>query len=509
MSVLALGMIIFVASKVYAPVFSGNQNTYFIHGLSNVGGNRLANDFLSVSADHVPVFSAFITAISAVLPPVSFQILHAAMLGIYFISVVGIARHLFSSYHKTVPLVLLVAILVGFQSPWLASLVPNSLVTLQNNLWGKGLAGQTTMSSSLEPATAGIFLFFSLLALIQTRYVTAGLFLVIPALIHPSYLVISSFLAIGYILALLRDRSSLRSAAIVVLISGSGLILVSSYLLWGYLQSSQEVNSEAARILVNDRLPHHALPKIWFGRGDIVQLVVVALAWFIVRKTILGTVIGISTSLALLFSGVQLITGSETIALLFPWRISVILVPLSSVVITAYAIDFITTRGLLGQFSFSRVSKYVLITAAFILAGVIVFYAMGESRDKNVLANAFPHAGVANYLDESEINDLSIMIPPKRWTPLDNFRLDAMVPVFVDQKNHPIFGEDVVEWDRRLKVARDVYSNLDKGRCDVVKGLLAGEYVTHILVLVGSGIQNCGSWVDEYIDESYKLIRVE
>ena len=61
---LIAGAVIFVASQVYAPVFSEIQNGYFVHGLSNIGGNNLANDFLASVIDHAPVFSAVITAVA-------------------------------------------------------------------------------------------------------------------------------------------------------------------------------------------------------------------------------------------------------------------------------------------------------------------------------------------------------------------------------------------------------------------------------------------------------------
>src|SRR5262249_45263360 len=63
------------------PLYSANQNTYFLHGLANSGSGQLAHDWLAKTADPVPVFSALVQFTVRWLWPPLFHLYTCALYG--------------------------------------------------------------------------------------------------------------------------------------------------------------------------------------------------------------------------------------------------------------------------------------------------------------------------------------------------------------------------------------------------------------------------------------------
>ena len=76
-------------------------------------------------------------------------------------------------------------------------------------------------------------------------------------------------------------------------------------------------------------MPHHALPAVWFDATVLVKLALLGLALFVTRTTRLARVLALAGAAVLLLTVLQIITRSDTLALLFPWRLSTVLVPAS------------------------------------------------------------------------------------------------------------------------------------------------------------------------------------
>jgi hypothetical protein len=64
---------------------------------------------------------------------------------------------------------------------------------------------------------------------------------------------------------------------------------------------------------------------------------------------------------------------------------------------------------------------------------------------------------------------------------LETFRLNALQSVFVDSKSHPYRDVEILEWKRRIDLAKRFYDNASK--CDVSSlGDMKEAGVTHILI---------------------------
>ena len=52
--------LLFAVAYTQSPLYSSNQNQYFLHGLANAGTGFLREDWLARTPDTVPVFNALV-----------------------------------------------------------------------------------------------------------------------------------------------------------------------------------------------------------------------------------------------------------------------------------------------------------------------------------------------------------------------------------------------------------------------------------------------------------------
>src|SRR5437870_1835381 len=92
--VAVVGAFLFSLACGQAPLYYSNQNQYCLHGLAAAGRGYLDEDWLAGTRDPVPVFSAVVAATYRLLPEATFHLYYALLLGVYFLSLVGIFDYL-------------------------------------------------------------------------------------------------------------------------------------------------------------------------------------------------------------------------------------------------------------------------------------------------------------------------------------------------------------------------------------------------------------------------------
>ena len=99
--------------------------------------------------------------------------------------------------------------------------------------------------------------------------------------------------------------------------------------------TSAEDFAQSQDILAHFRIPHHTEVKLWCDGIALVQVAWMFLGLFLVRGQRLFPAIAIPLVAAVGLTLLQLATDSDSLALLFPWRASVYLVPVATTVILA------------------------------------------------------------------------------------------------------------------------------------------------------------------------------
>ena len=105
------------------------------------------------------------------------------------------------------------------------------------------------------------------------------------------------------------------------------------FLYKNFVIDENQINELAQKILVEKRIPHHANITHWFSYKDLISIFILFSGLFLIRKNqFIFIPIFTVTILAISITLVQYFSNNYFIALLFPWRSSVFLMPLTSLI---------------------------------------------------------------------------------------------------------------------------------------------------------------------------------
>jgi hypothetical protein len=533
-----IGAAVFEAAYCQAPLYYSNQNQYFLHGLAHAGYGELGQDWLAKTRDSTPLFSGLVAFTYRYFHPWAFYLDHALLLGVYgaamlglFVSIAGDAARrrwpVFVALFITAHAALLrwgSYRLFGQDYPWF----------LQS-----GLAGQYTLGGMFQPSMFGVLLVVAVCMFVRGRPYLAAAIAALAAVIHPTYLLSAGFVVLGIITALLAERRVLQAlgagALALALVLPAGV-----HVLLTFGPTSPSQFADAQSILVNIRIPHHSRPDLWFDAVAAFQIIWLVVGIALARPVRLLYVLAVPsllalalTLLALALTLAQVKTGSNTLALLFPWRVTCVLVPIATTVILSrlaavgYDSDRPIESGTIGIVPHG-VSAIVVVLLA--IGGLWISTAGSgfHSSDEELPLLAFARQSRAPgqvYLLPVHVPDLvksthgSVSSDFKpiadkkqdaRIIPVDlqRFRLGTGVPIYVDFKSIPYKDVEVLEWERRLGQNQRWQERIRDGGLREVLPELRAEGVTHLVVPAGLELDD--SAVERIFDsdETYWVYRL-
>jgi hypothetical protein len=244
-----------------------------------------------------------------------------------------------------------------------------------------------------------------------------------------------------------------------------------------------------------------------------------------VRRTALLPVLGVPFVLGAVLTLVQVATGSNTLALLFPWRVSSVLVPVATAVVLArlVALPELPLDGVAAK-ALSGVAIIALVAGGlWISVNRLAFQNSNEDlavmdfvrRTKKLGDLYFIPVSIPD-LARSTRGSLSSDFKPlpdkrsdARVIPVDlvRFRLYTGAPIFVDFKSIPYQYAEVLEWDRRLRQALQVQDGLRAGHTAEALAELRREGVTHLVVPASCPLRGDGV-ARVYGDDYYLVYRL-
>ena len=83
-----------------APLYTSNQNQYFLHGLAQAGHGLLAEDWLANTTDPTPVFTWLVVVTTRYLPQAAYYLYYFLLFAVYFYSLRHIVNRLFDWHNK-------------------------------------------------------------------------------------------------------------------------------------------------------------------------------------------------------------------------------------------------------------------------------------------------------------------------------------------------------------------------------------------------------------------------
>ncbi|MFO0825609.1 MAG: DUF6798 domain-containing protein [Gemmataceae bacterium] len=485
----------FALAHTQSPLYFSNQNQYFVHGLANGGHVHLSHDWLANSTDPTPVFTALVAGGYRAFGEGAFQVAYFLLLMGYFLSV----RWLISALPKMPDT-------RGFRLLWAAVFIAAHAAVLRvlsvmacgvDYPWffQSGVAGQYVLGPGLQPSAFGVFLIAGLAAFANGRATLACALAAAACAFHSTYMLAAGSLVLGFVLQQFREDRDAGPRAMWGVLAASAIIApVAAFTLFTFGPHDPPTFETAQRILTEVRIPHHCTIGRWFDPVAGVQLAWAGLGLVLFCRSRLGLVLLLAAIIGVGLTLLQNDSENPTLALVFPWRISVVLVPLATAVIAAKLVALLPDRAWvawLGGFG----------VAALAAGGVWVM------ADRQGYRSGSEEAPLYEFVREnSEPTQVYLLpvkmpavgggkpgamsasfTPPPRPKPgsnlvpvdLQRFRTHTGTPIYVDFKSVPYYESEVLEWLRRMRQCERWYAS-DWSAPERL-GELRAEKITHVI----------------------------
>jgi hypothetical protein len=498
-----IGLVSFLAwalvfGMIYAqsPLFTSNQNAYFLHGMANAGFGYLNQDWLATRQESMPVFTWLVQFTTVIFhSKVPFYIYYAMLMGVYLFSMFGIMDLLFDLRRSKTRTMLFLAIFLIAHSAALRFLLSRLVSADSTFLFEGGVAGQRILGQVFQPSTFGVLLVLSIYLFLRKRHFWSLVPIAAAVYFHPVYLLGGALLTLAYMWIIFREEHSLKKSFFLGVIS---LLLVLPALIYTiniFSDSSPKLAQEALDILVNFRNPQHALISSWLNWTVLVQALVLLAGFYVVRKTKLFTVLLIVTAGVLILTIVQALTGNEWLALIFPWRVSVVLVPMGTTILIAFGVTQLVDRIK----ETNKIEHWAAWSTLLVIAGLMIIGAL-RFQIESLRQQSDPALPMMNYVAAHKVPGDIYMVPSK----MENFRLVTGAPILVDFKSAPDRDADVMEWYERLKWVNWFYQS-NSSPCKLLPEIAALYGVTHVVAERYYAPTTCSSFQVIYKDAFYRI----
>ncbi|NTV36339.1 MAG: hypothetical protein HGA53_05245 [Anaerolineaceae bacterium] len=481
-------------SLVYtqSPLFTSNQNQYFLHGMAWAGVGGLGRDWLANTIDPTPVFSWMVSIIYQVLnwPPI-FYFLYAFLMGVYVLSLLGILEKLFSLRAHPERLLAVLGLLLVVHSAILRDVFILGIGSTWGFLLDGGVAGQRLLGLVFQPSSFGVFLLLALYLFLDKHPVWAVFCVAVAATFHPTYLLAGGLLVAAFLIADLIENRSIKQ---MLLVGGLALVFVMPILIYVYINFGSEPIAQAAKarsIMVHQRIPYHAVVKEWLDWTVAIKVFLMGAALLVSRRD--RKLFFVLTFLLVFTLGLtlaQVLTGSDTLAMLFPWRISTLLVPVSTAILIGWLVDLASRR-------FSRpMARFAWIWV--VLAALLVSYGIIRMQYNQFQQETNYERGMENWVAANSKPDDVYLVPLR----IETFRLMTNQPVYIDYMSPPYTGNEVLAWNGRVKSAQKYY---DTGNCKYLMDVVNDGDLTRVVLPQPEPGPTCSRLTLLYRDEYFAV----
>jgi hypothetical protein len=258
----------------------------------------------------------------------------------------------------------------------------------------------------------------------------------------------------------------------------------------------------------------------WFDPLAQLQIAWIVIGIALVRRSPLAVVLFVALVGSAILTAIAALTGWHLLALLFPWRVSAVLVPVATAIVFGKLSILLERRA-------AKLSLVFAIPVIFASLGFGVWH-LYDTIGYNM--NNASEQGLYDYLNRTRTRGNIYLIPTRipalsdrrgnistTFTPpprptnrslipvdLQRFRLAGGVPIYVDFKAIPYADFEALEWHRRVVQSQEWYKSAKWG--EVVPELRAAG-ITHVVVPADKPIDD-PHFDREYDDANFRLYRL-
>jgi hypothetical protein len=318
-------------------LFSGNQNIYFLWGMAELLPNAFAADPLLNSPDPYPLFSWLISIFPVQFLGVWTTMLYVFLSSIYSFSLFGITNEVAEIYRHKSRLFSVSAFFLFLHSAPIWGTYFNLISGFDLRwVWDSGIAEQGVLRGYLQPSVFGVFLLLSFYFAVRGNF-TAAIFAIAPAaMMHANYLFLGGILTVLYLIHAWFEKKSLLASGLLLL----AVLPYSTYLLNHFSLLDPETKTAINQAVMSGFQDNiHINPNNWINPKFFVQLAALMLGLAAVWNTRFRSLFLSILVVAAILTAIAYGTDNTTLISLNPWRLSILLVPIS---VTAVLSKFVS-----------------------------------------------------------------------------------------------------------------------------------------------------------------------
>ena len=448
-------------------LFYSNQNAYFVHGMLLSGHHDyLVTDWYASTIGTHPVFIQLVMILERFgilvvgVELIEFTLYLVLVVSFWLIAETVIRAATTSQSHK---------LPYGWTPSILAWIVPVFLITMYipprfvlgisgiNNFGDwifdlSGFAGQYMYNHYLQPSEFAVLIFLGFALMQRQQWMIAGLLFAIATNFHVGYLINLTLVVVVYAAWLIIVTKQWQAAILLTL--GYGLACLPIFIYHPLLFSMLPGSDEVMRIMTEERIPHHNLARVFFGNRDISKAIVLILGNALTLGLIRGPwrwVMPVGTGFILFAVGLSYATTSNVqLGMMQLWRGSVYYFPIALTIVISFLVVVVTQALRSRQRQTARLVNgiFVIVIMFLLTLKTAINFGGWEPGRSQITYDALLQA----IQQETQADDV-ILIP----TMMFELRLEAQRPIYVDWKALPYYPADVLEWQRRYKLANDFY----------------------------------------------------
>lgn len=465
---------LFVLTVQIFDIYKGNA-AHLIHSIKFFDSNKLQNDWIANQEHHLPLFTYFNYFLIKIFSKNVIFFIHSFLLALCPLSLFLISKELFPKLCNR-----------NLSILWF------SLFTIlyHENSFFSGVAGQTVIDAGYQPASFAVLFFLGIHFFLIKKNMISIIFICLSASFHPTYVLHSGFLIIsilGYQLWTKKYLNFFKETIFYIIL----IFPITIFIIINFFLIDKNLILVGQEILLN-RIPHHANIHHWLTYKDFIFLFIYFFSLYLIRKNYRFFIFFLFFGLFPTFiTIIQYYINSNSIALAFPWRTSVFIMPISSLIILSFFLNKID----LGN-SKLKILSYCLIA----IVSTVFFVKSHYIKNSNL---EFQNKLILVKEIRKNFNSIDRILIP---IDLDYIRMNTGLPIFVDWKHHAFRYDQLIEWKLRIDLAKDFFeSNTLQGQLVKLKKIQEIEQISHILIKKDKSTIECNDLVNHNV---YMLINI-
>ena len=460
--------LLFVLTVQQFELYKGNA-AHLIHSIKDLNSNKLQEDWIANQEHHLPLFTYFNFFLIKFFSKNVIYFIHSLLLGICPLFLFLISKHLFPRLSIN-----------NLSLIWFSLFI----FIFHENSFFSGVAGQSVIDAGYQPASFAVFFFVGIYFFLIEKNLLCIFFICLAATFHPTYVLHSGFLVLGILTYYLWLKNYLIFFKIIIIYSI--LILpITIFIIVNFLTIDENFILLGQEILLK-RIPHHANIHQWLTYKDSFILLSYFISLYLVRNNSRFFIFFLVFGMCSIFLSVtQYFINNNSLALVFPWRTSVFISPISSIIILSFFLNQIN----LDKTKLRTISFFLIILTS------MTFYVKSH-HIKNLNLKFKKDINLVKEIKKNFNSVERLLIP----IDLDFIRMNSGLPIFIDWKHHAFRYDQLIEWQLRVDLVNKFYSSktADKQLTNLKK-IHEIENISHILIKKDKLKINCDDLIDHDI----------